>query len=88
MDNTQYAQRLLSLLAQGATLCATDRKKAFPLLQRASALLWRLEPGRSPVTTITLEHKLNLPIEQWLPEAIRADYSGPPALLQHGLADL
>ncbi|UYM63744.1 hypothetical protein N5938_12935 [Pseudomonas aeruginosa] len=27
MDNTQYAQRLLSLLAQGATLCATDRKK-------------------------------------------------------------
>lgn len=77
MDNTQYAQRLLSLLAQGATLCATDRKKAFPLLQRASALLWRLEPGRSPVTTITLEHKLNLPIEQWLPEAIRADYSGP-----------
>lgn len=29
MDNTQYAQRLLSLLAQGATLCATDRKRHF-----------------------------------------------------------
>ena len=67
----------LHLLAQGAALCATDRGQAFVLFQRACALLWRLEPTGQPISPIELERKLRTPLEDWLPESVRADYSGP-----------
>ncbi|MGV8865074.1 MAG: hypothetical protein ACOH2T_28485 [Pseudomonas sp.] len=68
---------LLRLLAQGASLCSTDRSRAFPILQQACALLWRAAPTGRPMSPIELERKLNTPLEQWLPSAIRGDYSGP-----------
>ncbi len=73
----QQPEHLLQLLAQGASLCSKNRALAFPLLQRACALLWRLEPVGYPMSAIELERKLSVPLEDWLPSAIRADYSGP-----------
>lgn len=73
----QAPEHLLRLLAQGASLCSTNRALAFPLLQRACALLWRLEPADHPMSVNELERKLSTPLEDWLPSAIRADYSGP-----------
>ncbi|MDU8608734.1 hypothetical protein [Pseudomonas syringae group sp. 247E2] len=70
-------EHLLRLLAQGASLCATDRAEAFIVLQRASAVLWRLEPSASPMSAIKLEQQLRAPLETWLPETLRLDYSGP-----------
>ncbi|RAI70914.1 hypothetical protein DOZ80_10630 [Pseudomonas fluorescens] len=75
--NKQAPEHLLRLLAQGASLCGTDRAQAFNVLQRASALLWRLEPSASPLSPIELEYKLRVPLENWLPEVVRLDYSGP-----------
>jgi len=68
---------LLRLLAEGASLCSTDRAMAFPLLQQACALLWRLEPTAYPMSATELERKLSLPLEDWLPAALRVDYEGP-----------
>ncbi|AXM95735.1 hypothetical protein GCM10011247_38370 [Pseudomonas plecoglossicida] len=73
----QAPEYLLNLLAQGASLCATDRGQAFVLFQRACALLWRLDPTGSPISPIELERRLRTPLEDWLPESVRADYSGP-----------
>ncbi|AKF46153.1 RNaseH domain-containing protein [Pseudomonas fragariae (ex Marin et al. 2024)] len=70
-------EHLLRLLAQGASLCGTDRAEAFTVLQRASALLWRLEQCVPPMSAIKLENQLSLPLEKWLPDALRLDYSGP-----------
>jgi hypothetical protein len=74
---THYAEHLLRLLAQAAALCSTKRTDAFAVLQQASALLRRLQPSTEPLSVIELERQLSVPIEQWLPEAIRADYTGP-----------
>lgn len=73
----QNAEHLLRLLAYAATLCSADRANALPVLRQASALLWRLEPSGPPISTLVLEQKLSTPIECWLPEEIRGDYSGP-----------
>jgi len=69
----QQPEHLLQLLAQGASLCSKNRALAFPLLQRACALLWRLEPVGYPMSAIELERKLSVPLEDWLPSAIRAE---------------
>ena len=68
---------LLRLLAQGASLCGTNRGEAFTILQRASAVLWRLQPGSPPLSAIELESRLCVPLENWLPDTVRLDYSGP-----------
>lgn len=54
----QAPEYLLNLLAQGASLCATDRGQAFVLFQRACALLWRLDP----TPPIKLERRLRTPL--------------------------
>jgi hypothetical protein len=73
----QNAEHLLRLLANAAALCSADRTGALPVLRQASALLWRLEPSGQPLSAIALEQKLSTPIESWLPDEIRGDYSGP-----------
>lgn len=73
----QATEYLLRLLAQGASLCGSDRAQAFTILQRASALLWRLDPNGSPRSPIELENRLRTPLERWLPDSVRLDYSGP-----------
>ena len=73
----QNAEHLLRLLANAAALCSADRAHALPILRQASALLWRLEPSGQPLSAIALEKKLSTPIEGWLPDDIRGDYTGP-----------
>lgn len=50
----QQPEHLLQLLAQGASLSSKNRALAFPLLQRACALLWRLEPVGYPVSVFRI----------------------------------
>jgi hypothetical protein len=73
----QNAEHLLRLLAYAATLCSADRANPLPVLRQASALLWRLEPSGPPISALVLEQKLSAPIECWLSNEIRGDYSGP-----------
>lgn len=82
--DTHFAQHLMRLLAQAATLISGNRPAAFSVLQQASALLWRLTPDSPKLSVIELESKLSMPIEGWLPDVIRGDYIG--ALLSFNMA--
>lgn len=79
MDATR-SEHLLRLLTQAAMLCSHDRKAAYPIIREAQAWLWRLMPDRPIPSALELEGKLAIPLEQWLPQSVCADYKG--ALLE------
>jgi len=82
--DTQRSEHLLRLLSRAASLCESDRGTALPLLREAQAHLWRLCPGESLTSAMQLERNLSLPLETWLPESVRLDYTGP--LLTSGIS--
>lgn len=70
-------QYLLRLLSTAASLTQSDRKSALLLLREAQALLWRIAPAEGLVSALEFERRLTLPLEEWLPDSIRLDYTGP-----------
>lgn len=82
--DTQRSEYLLRLLSKAASLCESDRGAALLLLREAQAHLWRLSPGEPLSSALQLERQLSLPLESWLPESVRFDYTGP--LLASGIS--
>lgn len=76
-------QYLLRLLSTAASLTQTDREAALLLLREAQARLWRTRPEDGLPSALELERRLTLPLEDWLPESVRLDYTGP--LLAFGI---
>lgn len=82
--DTQRSEYLLRLLSKAASLCESDRGAALLLLREAQAHLWRLSPTEPLSSALQLERQLSLPLESWLPESVRFDYTGP--LLSSGIS--
>ncbi len=81
--DAQRAEHLLRLLVTAATLIETDRTQALLSLREASAHLWRFTPDTPVFTAAEMERNLSQPMEQWLPDVVRAGYYG--ALLMSNL---
>lgn len=81
--DTQRSEYLLRLLSKAASLYESDRGTALLLLREAQAHLWRLSPSEPLTSALHLERRLSLPLETWLPESVRLDYTGP--LLASGI---
>jgi len=77
------SEYLLRQLSKAAALCESDRPAALLLLREAQAHLWRLCPAETILSALELERRLSTPLETWLPESVRLDYTGP--LLSAGL---
>lgn len=74
---SRRSEYLLRQLSKAASLCESDRPAALLLLRDAQAHLWRLCPDLPLTSALELERRLSTPLESWLPESVRLDYTGP-----------
>ncbi|RON51842.1 restriction endonuclease-related protein [Pseudomonas frederiksbergensis] len=76
MERDVLVARFQQALLKATTQVVTCRSQALPALQEAAALLWFTDPTRALLSSSEMEANTGRPLEDWLEEELRGEFSG------------